>query len=259
MGLTDSQTSRMVEPVQRWRIAFRRGSPALDLGPPEITRAWAAGLTAARIPVVMSAAATPRPRLTFAAPLPPGRAAEHDLADLILSERWSLWRLRAALEAALPAGFEVVELYDVWLGAPAITAALGAMSHRATLAGAAPVELAAASRGLLAADRLERSRATGTERRITYDLRPLILQLEVDGCGRARPGLDREPAVARATIRMVLRTSSDGPPGRPDEVILALGEAIDRQLELVELVRERAWTTDEVPTLVKLATRGTEA
>src|SRR5664279_1154511 len=103
----------MVEAVQRWRIAFRRVSPALDLGPPEIARAWEIALEAAGVPVLMSAAAKPRPRLTFAAPLPPGRIAEHDLADVVLAERWPLARLRGALSAALPAGLEVVDLYDV--------------------------------------------------------------------------------------------------------------------------------------------------
>ncbi len=245
MGATDRQTSSMVEAVQRWRIAFRRGSPALDLGPPEIARVWEESLAAAGIPVVMSAAATPRPRLTFAAPLPPGRAAEHDLADLVLAERWPLPRLRAAIAAALPAGIEIVDLYDVWLAAPSITAALNAMSHRATVAGATPIELAAAARELLAADRLERNRAKGTERRVTYDLRPLILELEV-GTASGASG-----SGGLAVMRMALRTSSDGPSGRPDEVILALGEALGRELQLVELVRERLWTADEVPTLAR--------
>ncbi len=237
MGVTDRQTSRMVEAVQRWRIAFRRGSPALELGPPEIVRAWEAGLAAADIPVVLSATATPRPRLSFAAPLPPGRATEHDLADLVLSERWTVARFRAALIAALPPGFEVVDLYDVWLGAPAITAVLGAMSHRAIVAGASPGELRAAADTLLAADRLDRTRAKGSERTVKYDLRPLILDLAVGNEGE------------RTFVRMILGTSSDGPSGRPDEVLFALGEVIGRDLELVELVRERLWTSDETPSL----------
>lgn len=48
---------------------------------------------------------------------------------------------------------------------------------------------------------------------------------------------------------MILRTSSDGPSGRPDEVILTVGEALGRELELLELIRERLWTADEAPTL----------
>ena len=223
----------MVEAVQRWRIAFRRGSPALDLGPPEIARAWEIALAAAGVPVVMSAAAKPRPRLTFAAPLPPGRVAEHDLADVVLAEHWSLPRLRAAVSAALPAGLEVVDLYDVWLHAPSITAVLNAMSHRAKVAGASPGALSAAAGELLAAERLDRTRTKGAEQRQSYDLRPLILDLTVDG----------------EIVRMALRTSSDGPSGRPDELLLALGEAAGHPLELVELVRERLWTADEVPTL----------
>ena len=223
----------MVEAVQRWRIAFRRGSPALELGPPEIARAWELALAAAGIPVMMSAAAKPRARLTFAAPLPPGRVAEHDLADVVLAERWSLPRLRAAISAALPAGLEVVDLYDVWLHAPSITAMLNAMSHRATVSGAPAADLALAAGELLAADRLERTRIKGVEQRQSYDLRPLILGL----------------ATAGEVVRMILRTSSDGPSGRPDELLLALGEAAGHPLELVELVRERLWTADEVPTL----------
>jgi hypothetical protein len=54
-----------------------------------------------------------------------------------------------------------------------------------------------------------------------------------------------------AIVRMTLRTSSDGPSGRPDEVILALAEALGRELQLVELVRERLWTAEEVPTLAR--------
>lgn len=225
----------MVEAVQRWRLAFRRGAPALELGPPEIARAWEAALADAGVPVMMSAAAKPRPRLTFAAALPPGRVAEHDLADFVLTERWSLPRLRSALAGAVADGFAIIDLFDVWLGAPSVTAALNAISHRATVSGANPAELEDAVRTLLAAPRLERTRAKAAERRTTYDLRPLILELDT-GAGAE-------------TVRMLLRASSDGPSGRPDEVILALGELLGRQLELVDLVRERLWTSDEDSTL----------
>ncbi len=231
----------MVEAVQRWRIAFRRGSPALDLGPQEIARAWEAGLAASGIPVVLSAAATPRPRLTFAAPLPAGRAAEHDLADLVLGERWTLPQLRPLLQEALPTGFELVDLYDVWLGAPSITAALGATSYRALVGGAAWPELAKAADRLLAAPRLDRIRAKA-DRGVSYDLRPLILALDLSAA-------DPVDGATSASLRMIVRTTADGPSGRPDEVLLALGEALDCQLEQLELVRERLWTSDEVPLL----------
>jgi radical SAM-linked protein len=237
VAVTDRQTNRMIEGIQRWRIAFRRGAPALEQGPPEIARAWEAALAQAGVPVVLSAAAKPRPRLTFAAGLPPGRAAEHDLLDVVLAERWSLPHLRSALSEALPAGLGIVDLYDVWLGAPSVSAALTATTHRVTVGGATSDELAAALSALLEPRTLERTRAKGAERQTTYDLRPLILALEV---GPAAP-----------IVRMLLRTGSDGPSGRPDEVIPALGEVIGRDLELVDLVRERLWTNDEAPTLEK--------
>ncbi len=239
----------MVEAVQRWRIAFRRGEPALGLGPAEIARAWESGLAASGIPVVLSAAATPRPKLVFAAPLPAGRPAEHDLADLVLSERWPLARLRPALAEALPDGFEVVDLYDVWLGAPALAAALSASSHRARLRGASSDELSGAVEALLANAALPRSRAR-SDGRLSYDLRPLIIDLAIrpsDPTGD-KAGLPLDET-AGAILRVILRSSSDGPSGRPDEVVLAIGEHLGRTLELVGLVRERLWTSDEVPVL----------
>jgi radical SAM-linked protein len=228
----------MVEAVQRWRLAFRRGAPALELGPPEIARAWEGALAEAGVPVVMTAAAKPRPRLTFAAALPPGRVAEHELADFVLAERWTLPRLRSALAGVVPDGFAVVDLFDVWLGAPSVTAALNAISHRATVSGANLAELEGAVQALLESPRLERTRVKGGERRMSYDLRPLVLALQASA---ARPDT--------LIVRMTLRTSSDGPSGRPDELILALGEVLGRPLELGDLVRERLWTSDEVPTL----------
>jgi len=253
MGVTDRQTSRMVEPVQRWRIAFSRGAPTLELGPPEINRAWEDAIASADIPVVMSAAARPRPRLTFAAPLPPGRVAEHDLADLVLSERWPISRLRSALGAALPPGFGIVELYDVWLGAPSITAALAAVSTRGTIRGASLPDARDAAQTLLAAGRLERTRAKGAEQRQAYDLRPLILELEAGEVLAAAASVSAvpatEPGAPTSIVRMLLRSSSDGPSGRPDEVIAALGEVVGHELELVEQVRERLWTSDEAASL----------
>jgi radical SAM-linked protein len=240
----------MVEAIQRWRIAFRRGEPALGLGPAEIARAWESGLAGSAIPIVLSAAATPRPKLTFASPLPAGRPAEHDLADLVLGERWPLARLRPALAAALPDGFEVVDLYDVWLGAPALAAALSATSHRARLRGASSDELGAAAEELMAATSLSRSRAR-SDGRVSYDLRPLILDLASRPAGPTGDEAAGRPAdgAAGAILRVILRSASDGPAGRPDEVILALGEHLGRTLELVDLVRERLWTADELPVL----------
>jgi hypothetical protein len=156
---------------------------------------------------------------------------------VVLAERWPLPRLRIALAEALPAGLEIVDLYDVWLGAPSVSAALSATTHRLTVGGATSGELATAATTLRGSATLARTRAKGAERQTNYDLRPLILELEV--------------SPAAPIIRMLLRTSSDGPSGRPDEVILALGEVIGRELELDDLVRERLWTADEAPTLEK--------
>jgi radical SAM-linked protein len=250
----------MVEAVQRWRIAFRRAEPALGLGPAEIARAWEDGLVGSGIPVLLGAAARPRPKLTFALPLPAGRPAEHDLADLILTERWPLARFRRALVDALPAGFALVELYDVWLGAPTISGAVAAAAYRGRLDGLTEEELARASGLLLAASELSRVRPKG-DGQARYDLRPLIVDLAAHvwppsvpaGVPGSGPGMG--PA-SEAVLRMLLRASSDGPSGRPEEVALAIGERLGRTLRLVDLVRERVWTADEAASLSPATFRG---
>jgi hypothetical protein len=43
---------------------------------------------------------------------------------------------------------------------------------------------------------------------------------------------------------MRLSNPQDGPTGRPEEVVLALGDILVRQLDLGSIVRERVLTTD---------------
>ena len=49
-----------------------------------------------------------------------------------------------------------------------------------------------------------------------------------------------------ATIRMRLRTSLDAASGRPDEVVLALADALGQAVLVDRVVRERLLTDDTV-------------
>ncbi len=226
------------QPRQRWRIVFARGAgvPTTSSAAPA---AWEAALASADLPVAYSLGKSPRPRLGIAALLPSGMSGEAELADLVLTERLTVADLRSRLDGHLPAGHRLVDLYDVWLGAPSVMAQLVAADYRVQVSGAMTSELAATCTTLIAAASLERSRQKGDGRAVGYDLRPLILSLAAESL--AGPAAEPTPDT---TLRMRLRHAQDGPAGRPDEVVLAFGESIGRPLELGSIVRERLLTTD---------------
>ena len=73
-------------PRQRWRLVVRRSEEGPSLTQRELADAWEEVLTGSGLPVAWTDAATPRIRLSFGAPLPPGAAGEAELVDLYLTE-----------------------------------------------------------------------------------------------------------------------------------------------------------------------------
>jgi radical SAM-linked protein len=242
------------EAKQRWRLAFRRDPAAMYLSHLDAVHAWERALRRGEIPVSMSEGFSPRPRLVFAAPLPLGMLAEHELADMVLAERMTLPDLRTRLAACLPAGYAVTELFDVWVGEPALAPQLAAADYRMTLLGVDEDPLAAAVERLLAAESLPRTRAKESKT-IRYDLRPLIQLLrsaeatlwmrlrhsQAEGTGRA------DEVVAALAGELGLRFSWTGDEGEATaSAPLVLGADAGAQLEVVAPVRERLWLAEEL-------------
>jgi radical SAM-linked protein len=222
------------EPRQRWRITFGRGTDAPPHTHREIADAWIAALRVS-LPLPHSEAARQRPPLTFAAPLSVGMPAERELADLYLADRLAAWHVRAAIRAAAPAGINVADAHDVWLGSPPLAGSVAAADYRIVLAGEPSrdtQELRNAAAGLLAATTLERRRPRGTES-IAYDLRPLLDAIEV---------LSADPPVLLVRTRFHPERGA----GRPEEVVAALGDAMGTSLEIATTVRQRVLLADEL-------------
>jgi radical SAM-linked protein len=217
----------MSDAVQRWRIVHRRGPSTRDLAQREELEAWEAAVAGSGLPVATDGRG--RPKLGSGIPLPRGLTAEAERLDVYLLERRTAREVRAAVAAAAPEDHPLVEVHDVWLGAPALAACVVAADYRLTLDGANVRTLADAAAALLAAERLERSRVKG-DRLVTYDLRPLLADVRVDD----------------ARVRMRLRADPVQGVGRPDEVVAAMADVISLPLALVEGSRERIWLVDEV-------------
>ena len=94
---------------------------------------WTAALQAAGLPLAGADGARSRSRLSFGAPLPIGMVAERELIDVVLVERWPVWRVRDALQAHLPPGWRLVDLFDVWLAGPPLAGQVVAADYRIEL------------------------------------------------------------------------------------------------------------------------------
>ncbi len=180
-------------------------------------------------------------------PLAPGVAGEAEVVDVVLTDRLTLAEVRARLAGHLPDGDRLIDLFDVWLGEPPLATRLMAADYRVDLRSAPTAELARACDELLAADSLPRTRAKGDGRVVDYDLRPLLVGVEVVAREAVTPDVMAEPiGSGSATIRMRLRTSLDAASGRPDEVVLALADALGQAVLVDRVVRERLLTDDTV-------------
>jgi radical SAM-linked protein len=220
--------------VQRWRLIVARRALDADSGQREQLAAWELALTRSGLPVAGLDAVPPRPRVVMAAPLAASMEGDAELFDAWLTARLPAWQVRETLASSLPAGYRLVDLHDVWLGAPALPGQVAASVYRAMLpAGVVASDALASCDALLTARALPRERVKGGGT-VTYDLRPFIEALDV----RDGETSDGDPAVV---LRMTLRHDPEKGVGRPDEVLDAIGDALGRPgaLRAAEVVRER--------------------
>jgi len=201
------------EPRQRWRIAYRRDEASSRVPQRDWLASWESGLARSGLPVLGTESEARRPRIAHAAPLPTGVAGERELADILLTARLPVADVRAALARALPPGDTLLDLHDVWLGAPPLPGRIRAARYRATVGGASRDEIAAGLARLLGATSLPRTRQRGSGP-VRYDLRPLLVDARLADAGPATP----------IALELVLRIDPAIGTGRPADALAALAE-----------------------------------
>ncbi len=224
------------EPRQRWRLVVGRGPEADALSQRDVADAWIAAVESSGLPAAPGSSEPPRPRLAFGAPLPLGMTADGELIDLFLTERWSRWRVREALEPFVPAGWRLHDLSDVWLGGPALAGVVAAADYRTTREASDDVsgtDVAAAATAVVAAPSLPRQREKGGGS-VDYDLRPLLLAIDIAEAG--------PPLIVRVRTRFHPSLGT----GRPEEVVAALSDKLGRPLTASNVVRERLILAEEL-------------
>lgn len=158
------------------------------------------------LPGLYSKGFNPRQRIQLSTALPLGCISEHELADIWLTEEIPSHEILARLQRSAPPGTRILIVERAALNEPSLPSQIDAVSYLVQVeANQTEEDLSSAIHDLLLTKVLERER-----RGKTYDLRPLILELEMSR------GRMKSPS-----IRMKL-AAKEGATGRPEEVLLAL-------------------------------------
>ena len=190
----------------RYRITFTKNEAQRFTSHLDLHRAWGRLLRRAGLPLLYSKGFNPRPRIQLSTALPLGCTSEHELADIWLIEEIPCDDIQERLQHSAPPGTRILTVEFAALNEPALPSQIDAVSYIAQIdADLSEEELSNAIHDLLLIKVLERER-----RGKTYDLRPLIHELEISSEGMEHP-----------SIRMKL-AAKEGATGRPEEVLLAL-------------------------------------
>jgi radical SAM-linked protein len=197
--------------AQRLRFRYRVTEAGCALGQRELIQAWEKAATDAGLSLAYSEGKRRTAQVSVAAPLPQNVTSDGELAEVYLSEAVAPEVALKSIAPNLPPGIEAISVEEIGVLAPSMQSQLRWAEYEVELSADVSEE-----RVREAVERLLNARSWPAEyRRETrvreYDLRPLVLELELMG---GREG--------RLLLRMRLRAEPEMT-GRADQVVLALG------------------------------------
>jgi radical SAM-linked protein len=199
-----------VPPVQRIRLQYAKRGRLRFSSHRDFARAFERSLRRAEVPMAYSAGFHPHPKISYVGAAPTGVGSEAEYLEIALARRCEPEDIRAALDAVLPDGLDMVRAVDVENCRPGSLADQMQASVWQLELAADPAETAAAVRLLLAAESVLIERLTKDGLR-SLDARAPILSAEVS------PDPDNGN---RAILSLVVRQVT--PTVRPDDVLTAL-------------------------------------
>ena len=200
--------------ITRIRVQYSKGHPLRFTGHLDLQRLWERLLRRSGLPVRYSQGYNPRARLNLASALPLGFISDSELLDFWMNEPRAVAEVRASLANAAPPGMEILAVEEVPLSEDSLQSRMHASEFEVLFFDLQDLEsLSEKTRTLLTAGEIVRQR-----RKKTYDLRPLILDLEAVLLESDEPGLK---------MRLL---AEPGATGRPDEVLDELGFSITQYL-----------------------------
>ncbi|MEJ2578311.1 MAG: TIGR03936 family radical SAM-associated protein [Kineosporiaceae bacterium] len=202
--------------MQRLRIRFAKRGRLRFTSHRDFQRALERAVRRAGVPVAYSAGFSPHPRISYAGAAPTGAASEAEYLEIALTRVEDPERVRAALDAALPDGLDVLAVVPA--EGAGFAERLQASHWQIEMPGLGAAELGAAVDAFLARGTVEVQRRTKSGLR-TFDVRGAVVVAEV--ADRVAQ-VDGGPC---AILRVVVRHTT--PAVRPDDVLTAVRSQAD--------------------------------
>jgi radical SAM-linked protein len=206
--------------VQRIRIRYAKRGPLRFTSHRDFARAFERAMRRAGVPIAFSQGFTPHPKISYASAAPTGVASEAEYLEIGLQAVVDPAQLRAALDAALPPGLDVLDAVAA-AGPGSLADRIDASRWRIELPGVDPVAADTAVAAFLAAPEVLVERLTKQGRR-TFDARGAVVRMTVLEPSGAPSGVADTPC---AILDLVVRQAT--PAVRPDDVLAGLRVVAD--------------------------------
>lgn len=168
---------------QRLQITFGKFGALKYTSNLDIAKVWERVLRRAELPILYSQGFNTRPRIQLATALPLGFTSECEILDVSLREMITLENLAERLLAVAPSGLTISAIKEVPLNAPALQPLVHSSEYRIRFDEPLAHDLLQGRVDqLLDTEKLIRTEV-GHGKKSVYDLRPLIIQLQVDEQG----------------------------------------------------------------------------
>lgn len=210
--------------VQRVRIQYAKRGRLRFVSHRDFARAFERALRRAEIPMGYSAGFSPHPKISYVGAAPTGTASEAEYLEIGLAREVDLDDLRAAIDAALPDGLDIVAAVPAEQGS--LADRMTASHWRIELVGADSDELETAVAAFLARDEVLIERLTKTGHK-QVDARGAVVRLGV--VKQAEGPTPGERAILDLVVRQVT------PAVRPDDVLAALRSVTGLALDVSPL------------------------
>jgi radical SAM-linked protein len=198
--------------VQKLRIRYAKRGRLRFTSHRDFGRAFERAVRRAGTPIGFSSGFSPHPKISYANASPTGAATEAEYLEIGLTRVCDPDEVKAALDGALPAGIDIVDV--VVAGQGSLTDRLQASEWEIKLTGVDPSAVDEAVESFLAAETVEVERMTKKGMR-TFDCREAVLALSSRS---SESGQDN-----CAILDLVVRHGT--PSVRPDDVLAGLRES----------------------------------
>jgi radical SAM-linked protein len=198
--------------VLRLRLRYAKRGPLRFASHRDLARTLERALRRAQVPMAFSAGFSPHPKISYVGAAPTGAASEAEYLEIGLAEVRDPEAVRAALDAALPPGVDVLECVEAAEGGGSLADRIDASVWRVELPGVEVDALRDAVAALLA--RAEVTVAKRTKNGLKdVDARAAVVSAAAAGTAGC--------AILTVVVRQVT------PAVRPDDVVAALAAVAD--------------------------------